>query len=49
MEGSKGAAQKILCTVQVQCTGEKTVKELLTELLLKKAENLTCNGKTDKI
>ena len=44
-----GLAARKICTVQIWGMGEKTAKELLTELLLKKAENLTCDEKTDKI
>lgn len=44
-----GLAARKICTVQIWGKGEKTAKELLMELLLKKAENLTCDEKTDKI
>lgn len=49
MKTTGAAARKVICTVQVRGMGEKTAKELLAELLLKKAENLTCDEKTDKI
>jgi hypothetical protein len=44
-----GPAARKICTIQIRGMGEKTAKELLMELLLKKAENLTCDEKTDKI
>ena len=49
MKTAKETARGIVCSVQIQGGGEKTAKELLVELLLQKAKNLTCDKEKDKI